>query len=159
MAFKLEPLSGLNGFEDTIEVQSIAELEKLVAKLSDMHGCGNIDGHLHRKHRRTRVCGGVSSGCDIGNFNIPGCEEIGKIKDNALLIQAEDIHRVGYSILFQPLCFGLADCDREVVVIAELFKFFLESRQGVPIARDQHEHRELRAKCRHAAFFDISTAG
>ena len=123
-----------------------------------MHRRGHVDGHLHRKHWCTRVCGRIAPGSNVRDLDISRRKEISQSKDDSLLIEANDINRVGHTIVTDGTFAGFAYCEAQCVVYRQLLETALKSIQRVPVARDQHEHCELGAEGRHATLFDVAAA-
>ena len=53
--------SGFYWLENGIKIEAIAQLQKFVTQLCDMHGRGDVDGHLDGKHGCPRVCGRIAA--------------------------------------------------------------------------------------------------
>ena len=65
-------------------------------------------------------------------------EEVGKVVDDALLVEGNHIDGVGHPVLLRYLLRRLADRDIQVAVVGELPELFLELTQRMPVTRDEH---------------------
>ncbi len=135
----------------------VTQFEELLAQLSDMYGGGDVHGHLHGEHLGARVCSRIAARRNVGDLDIVRGEEVREAVYDALVVQAHDVDSVGHAVLLDLAFSRLADREGQVPVV-EFFQAFLETIQRMPVAGDQHQHREFRAKRRHAAFFDIAAA-
>ena len=78
--------------------------------------------------------------------------------DDARLVDADDVHRIRDHVLADRALRRAAHLDRDARGLRELGEVGLDARDRVPVARDQHQHREIGAERRHAALADAAAA-
>src|SRR5439155_9588312 len=62
-------VSGLDRFEDGVEIECVAELHELLAQVRDVDATRHIDDHLHGEHGRAGVGRGVAAGRDFRDID------------------------------------------------------------------------------------------
>src|SRR5262249_49199247 len=150
-------VSGFYRFEYGIEVERIAELHELLAQMRDVDAARHVDDHLHREHRRAGVRRRVAARRDLGDVDAARRAEPGEPRDDAALIEAYDVDRVRQHVGARRTRLGALEVNTETRGLGEALELRLELREGVPVAGDEQQHRELSAEARHAALADVAT--
>src|SRR4029077_2112336 len=154
--FHVAPLSGLDRFENGVEVERIAEFHELLAQMRDVNAAWHVDDHLHREHGRAGMRGGVAAGRDLGDVDPARGEETRQPGDDAALIETYHVDRIRQHVGARRTRLGALEVNAEVARLGETLELGFQLRQRVPVARHQQQHGEFRAEVRHAAFADVA---
>jgi len=125
---------GLDRFQDGIQVKLLAQIMKIIPELGYWHGSRDAHCHLNRKHRCAGVRRGITARQQVGDLDLSAREKLGQVKDNAGLIEANDIDAIRNAIFMIIAIAGFLEVYAQIVVIAELFQGLFELRWRMPVA-------------------------
>lgn len=140
--------SEFHRIHDRVEIQSIAELEEIIAQRGQVHRVRNSNRDLRGEHVGTGLHRTIASRIELLDTDVVTGEELGKLTENAWAIGGNHFDDIRQVVVLLQLRAGPMVGQAQFAITIQFCQRVLEFRNRVPRALGEHLDAEFGAERR-----------